>query len=114
MHYIGGTPVGVNLIELALKRDDPRFKLHAYLCDGPCIRPREDMGTMTFTQVFVMRPDGCRYAVIEAVAEPDKFLVVDLYETTYDDRTVYMGPLLTFPTLDAALMSRMLNYDNGL
>lgn len=111
MNYIEETPIGMKLIELALKRGDPRFKLHAYLCDGPCIKPREDMGTMTFTQVFVQRPDSCRYAVIQPASGVDEYLVVDLFETTYDDRAVYMGPHLTFPTLDAALMSRMINYD---
>tara|TARA_R110000868_G_scaffold261331_3_gene519420 strand:+ start:1273 stop:1653 length:381 start_codon:yes stop_codon:yes gene_type:complete len=98
-------------VPLSLKRGDPRFILHTYVCDGPCIRPSTGEGTLTFTQVFVNRPDGCRYAIIQPVSGVDEYLVVDLYETTYDDTSVYMGPRLTFSSLDGAIAARMLNYD---
>jgi hypothetical protein len=102
---------GDDYIRLSLERGDPRFILHRYVCDGPCVKPSPNEGTLTFTQVFISRPDGCRYAIIQPASGVDEYLVVDLYETTYDDTTVFMGSHLTFSTLDGAITARMLNYD---
>ena len=43
----------------------PRYLLKGFVCDGPCTRPSDDLGWSRVAQIFVRRPDKCRYAVVE-------------------------------------------------
>ena len=61
--------------------DQERYRLVGYVCDGTCFKPATGEGTMTYHQVFMQRPDTCRYAVLEQLT-PHHFIVVDMYETT--------------------------------
>ena len=96
---------------------DERYRLVGYVCDGSCFKQHAGEGTMTYHQVFVQRPDTCRYAVLERF-EPSQFLVVDLYETTM--KPLYNGPLATFErgintkiyrSEDAAVAATQLSYE---
>lgn len=99
------------MIELAEVRKDDRFFIRAYICDGPCRKEVEQIGTSTFTEIFIRRPSGCRYAILEPV-DRAFYMVVDMYDTRVDGLKVYMGNNVTYPTLDAAITAPMLSYDS--
>lgn len=58
-----------------------RYRLVGYVCDGSCFKQHTGQGTLTYHQVFMQRPDTCRYAVLEQFT-PHQFIVIDLYDTT--------------------------------
>jgi hypothetical protein len=60
---------------------DDRFKLVCYVCDNSHTIDHNGDGTMTYHQVFLIRPDTCRYAVMQDLTT-HKFVSVDLYHTT--------------------------------
>lgn len=97
------------LIELAEVRKEDRYFIRAYICDGPCRQVVDQIGTSTFAEIFVRRPSGCRYAIVEPV-DRKHYMVVDLYDTRVDGLQVYMGNNTIYPTLDAAIAAPMLNY----
>lgn len=44
-----------------------RYKLECYICGPSCIQPSPFEGWATFSQIFQRRPDGCRFAIAQAV-----------------------------------------------
>lgn len=90
----------------------PRYTLHAYVCGRSCVKWSQHVGQVTFRQIFVERPDGCRYAVASDV--PERVVVWDLYETTM---TLKYGPAEPNPVhqgddVDAAVMATAMMYDD--
>jgi hypothetical protein len=45
--------------------EDEHYHLIAYICGHACTKPSPFEGWVTFQQIFVQRPDGCRYAVVQ-------------------------------------------------
>lgn len=100
------------MIELAEVRKEDRYFIRAYICDGPCRQAVDQIGTSTFTEIFIRRPSGCRYAIMEPV-DKSGYMVVDMYDTRIDGLNVFMGNNTVYPTLDAAIAAPMLSYQNN-
>lgn len=94
---------------------DQRYFVHCYVCAGSCARQGANMGYRTFHDVFVMRPDDCRYAVVTPGAGSAVVWLWDLFDTMVDkgghtSRFYPPDPQL-FGTVDAAVMAAILTYD---
>lgn len=100
------------LVELAEVRKEERFFIRAFICDGPCRQVVDQIGTSTFAEIFIRRPSGCRYAVIEPV-DKKHYMVVDMFDTHINGLDVHMGKNTIYPTLDAAIAAPMLNYSHN-
>lgn len=93
---------------------EPRYRLQAYVCADGCVRFFRQDGWMTFGQVFVLNPEGCRFAIVEA--EPERFVVFDMWETQWKKVRGHFVPTPVpvvyreFPTLDAAIAACSLIY----
>lgn len=101
---------------------EPRYMLHAYVCGHGCVRLSQHEGWMTFSRVFIERPDDCRYAVA-TTEPPPKVVVWDLYDHDLLKRVAKrlgqpLAPLLApapireHDDLDAAVMAAQLLYDH--
>jgi hypothetical protein len=92
--------------------------LHAYVCGNACVQPVDNMGTVTFTWLFLHRPADCRYAIVsqwDVKAHADKVLVFDLYETQENiksGRLVTPAPVRVCDSIDAAIMATTLLYED--
>jgi hypothetical protein len=95
---------------------EPRFRLHAYVCGGRCVRKPRSEAWATFSEWFRQRPDFCRYGVFEAT--DGRFGVWDLYEDNVLTSVATFGelrapePLLWAETSDGALMKTVMLYDD--
>jgi len=97
-----------------------QYRLHAYVCGSACVQPVENMGTMTFTMIFVRRPYDCRYAVVSKWSvekHEDEVFVFDLYEA---QEALKGGQHVTPPPpmhkgdcVDAAIMATQLVYQDN-
>ena len=98
--------------------EQERFRLVGYVCDGTCFKPATHDGTMTYHQIFMNRPDTCRYAVMERFS-PNQFIVVDMYESAMTKKqghavlvTFEKGvPPKVYTTEDAAVAATQLSYE---
>lgn len=65
--------------------NNPRGRLIAYVHgDGHLVQHNEAEGTMPFSEVFVKRPDKCRFAILQTWGgEAPTYTVLDLYDTRY-------------------------------
>lgn len=100
-----------------------RFHLHAYVCSGVCVHRMstdDSHPTRNFTQVFVKRPNKCRYAVVGQWTSQQRqvFLVFDLFKVDKvpklgGDELITPEPVLTHDDLDAAIMGTVLLYEEG-
>lgn len=100
------------MVELAEARQADRFFIREYICDGPCRKAVDQIGTSTFAEIFVRRPDKCRYAIVEPV-DRRYYMVIDLYDTRISGLDVFMGNNTVFPTYEAAIAAPMLTYDSN-
>jgi hypothetical protein len=68
---------------------EDRYRLRAFVGSNGDVHHETDMGFSTFGQIYVRRPDKCRYAVAETV--DGNFLAWDLYEAgqSTDGLSVY-------------------------
>lgn len=88
------------------------YLLHAYVCGEGCVKWNDNIGMVTFSRVFVDRPNNCRFAVAEE--KPERVIVWDLYNV---EQTVRSGKLVTpqpfgvHTTVDAAVMATQMLYD---
>lgn len=97
-----------------------RYRLVGYVCDHSCVKLHKGEGTMTFQQIFIARPDSCRYAVMERLDTHD-YVVVDLYSAvveipqrtpTHHYNIVDFDNVLSriYPSEDAAIAATVLSY----
>lgn len=91
-----------------------RMRLIAYVCDGSCVKRQDDEGVSHLRSIYIRRPDGCRWAIVQVL---DMFWAIDLYDCSmdYDEPgerlpTVVYGKHLIFPTEDAAIAAAILTY----
>lgn len=94
-------------------REAPRYFLRAYVCDDGKVRWQPTVGSMEFSTIFVQRPNGCRYALLERITGPNTslYIVADLYDTQRaPDGTLVMGEHRSYPDWDAALAAAVLTY----
>lgn len=85
--------------------------LRAYMCDGGVLHERQDEGASTLFQIFLQRPDDCRYAILEVPS--DGFLSVDLFDlrqSSYHD--LHLGAHTRHETYDAAIVATAIRYSN--
>jgi hypothetical protein len=95
------------------------YKLIAFVCDGGCVkRVKQGYGTRTFRDIYVNRPDNCRYAVAsrwDVVNHRDEVIVWDLYEATtqpsYRDIEA-PAPALIHTNVEAAIAATLLLYED--
>lgn len=97
-------------------RGDEQYRLHAYVCDNSCVQTVDHMGTVSFTHVFVNRPNECRYAVVSqwnTRTHKDDVMVWDMYESQEKLRTGRLVPpenVKIYRSVDAAITATMLTY----
>ena len=84
-----------------------RYVLRAYVCDCGDVKRVNDEGSSTVADIFLRRPDTCKYAIVRF---RDKYLVVDLYELLTDGKDVMIGEHIELPTEDAAIAAAQLKY----
>lgn len=92
-----------------------RFKLRAYVCEAGCVRWQDDYGWSTFSQIYIRRPDDCRYAVAEKGAIMPEFIVWDLFNVmmTPAGELIVPPPMLENWSLEAAVMATQLTYSGA-
>jgi hypothetical protein len=90
---------------------DKHYLLHAYVCGESCVRWSNDIGWVTFSQVYRDRPNNCRFAVAEE--KPDQIIVWDLFDVmqTPSYRLITPEPFGLHTTIDAAVMATQMLYD---
>lgn len=86
-----------------------RVRLLAYICGNNCIRWRCSEGLMLFRDVFTLRPDDCRYAVVEVQG---RIWAIDLYEVLVGALAsdIEIGQYREFDDIDTAIAATMLTY----
>lgn len=93
--------------------------LCAYIGDGGYIEWVNDEGTSTFSQVFVRRPSGCRYAIVKMKST---YASIDMFEglmlpypvsAFLHDKRAEVGVHYHYPTLNTAILATILSYDTG-
>lgn len=84
-----------------------RYTLRAFVCDCGEVRRVNDEGSSTLQDIFIRRPDACRYAIVR---HRDKYLAVDMYELLTDGVDVIIGKHRELPTEDAAIAATQLSY----
>lgn len=93
---------------------EERMILKAYVCGQNCVKWREFEGSSVFDEIYVRRPDDCRYAVVEI---DEQIYVIDLFDTRAEHRggrrLLTRGKTTPYGSLDAAVMATTLGYDNG-
>lgn len=100
-----------------LRKRPGRYQLHAYVCGSACVRASDVDGTVTFMQVFLKRPTGCRYAIVSEwdVADScERVLVWDLDDTrmrTGGSRVYPPPPMRVFDDVDQAIMATVMLYE---
>jgi hypothetical protein len=66
-------------------------------------------GYIQFRTIFLNRPSDCRYAVVEVI--PEEYLVIDLFDTQFDNNIFTPGGMRSHPTLNAAILAGILLYE---
>lgn len=87
-----------------------RYHLHAFVCDGGVVHPTADVGYTELGDIFVRRPNRCRYAILEDVRS---FIVADMFDVQWLDKTQFamqLGAHHRHTTYDAAIMAASLTY----
>lgn len=85
----------------------PRFTLHTFVCGPYCTRGVPHEGALTYEQVLLERPVGCRYAVVSD--HNNMVYVWDLYQT---DPTREPDIVFEWLDVDAAVMATMMRYED--
>jgi hypothetical protein len=95
------------------------YKLIAFVCDEGCVkRVKQGYGTRTFRDIYVNRPDDCRYAVAtqwNPVKHEEEVIVWDLYEATTQPlfRDIQAPqPTLIHHSVEAAIAATLLLYED--
>lgn len=99
----------------AAVKHDVRYKLIAYVCGNACIRYADAIGTMDIDRIYIQRPSGCRYAIVEHwVLGATEVLVFDLYEVTWADNlqrhVLPAEPVHRGDCVEAAIMATFMTY----
>lgn len=84
-----------------------RYTLRAFVCDCGDVKRVNDEGSSTLADIFVRRPDTCKYAIVRC---RDKYLAIDMYELLTDGNHVMLGEHIELPTEDAAIAAAQLKY----
>lgn len=66
-------------------------------------------GYVSFHHIFTRRPEGCRYAIVEVI--PEEYLVIDTFDTRYENHIFTAGASHGHPSLDAAIVAGILLYE---
>lgn len=83
-----------------------RYRIIAYVCEGGVIHERREEGSSTFSRVFTMNPDGCRYAV---VSFRDEYHVYDMFDVKMSGHGEFFpGKYHVFSDEDAALTAAVM------
>lgn len=86
----------------------PRMIPRAYIYGPRQIQRLDQEGSSLLSEIFVRRPEGCRYAVVSV---PDgEVWVIDMFTCGYDSKThtVFLGNYTRFTDVDAAIMATMM------
>lgn len=63
----------------------PRGRLIAYVHeDGRLMQHNEQEGTTSFHDVFLRRPDRCRFAILQTWGGDRTYTVLDLYDSCFE------------------------------
>jgi hypothetical protein len=94
-----------------------QYKLLAYVCGRSCVVYPDNIGTVDYTRIFVQRPSGCRYAVVEiwSIAKhAGEVLVFDLYDTLDPggSKLTAPDPVGTYDDVDTAIMATAMLYED--
>lgn len=95
---------------------DPRYTLHAYVCGEGCVNWWPGIGAVSFNNIYVNRPDNCRFAVATGytpLTQGDPVIVWDLYKVEQNSRgqIIVPKPVRTHPDVYSAVMATTMLYD---
>lgn len=94
-----------------MTRED-RYQLHAYVCGEMCVQWSNNEGWSTFRNIYLKRPEDCRYAV--AGTYSGDVITWDLFDARLSASDRILPPEPTrYLDLDAAIMATQLTYNNG-
>lgn len=82
-----------------------RMILKAFVCEHGCVRVINNIGSSTFVDIISLKPDECRYAIVEV---SNGYWILDLLLTDVNNSDAKTE--LTYPTLEAAMMAATLTY----
>jgi hypothetical protein len=94
-----------------------QYTLHAYVCGNACLQTPDVDGTVSFSMIYVKRPDNCRYAIVsryDVDRHDDEVMVWDLFDAWENIRTGDITPpepVRRAASVDAAIMATFLLYD---
>lgn len=83
-----------------------RYTLHTYICGPYCAKNVPHEGAMTYAQVLMERPSGCRYAVVS-----DHTNTVQVWDLYTEARAKEPKVVFEWVDVDAAIMATMMRYD---
>jgi hypothetical protein len=95
-----------------------QFRLHAYVCGNACLQTPDVDGTVSFTMIYMKRPDNCRYAIVSRYSvdkHDDEVMVWDLFDAMENIRTGNIlppDPVRTADSVDAAIMATFMLYED--
>lgn len=94
-----------------------QYKLLAYVCGRSCVVYPDNIGTVDYTRIFIQRPSGCRYAIVEtySVAKHSaEVLVFDLYQTLdpAGSKLAPPDPVGRHDDVDTAVMATAMLYED--
>jgi hypothetical protein len=79
--------------------------LRAYVREDGVVIHHHDYGSVTLHDIFLLRPDMCRYAVAR---DGPKHLCIDMYDCTLENYRVQRCSYKSFDSLEAAIMAASL------
>lgn len=93
---------------------ETRVLPHAYICGNGCVREPSISSWATMTQLYLHRPDGCRFGV--AQLHDDTYGCYDFYSNRFSIKPVHgtdwnATPLWSADNPDALVMKAMALYD---
>lgn len=83
-----------------------RMLLRAYIHEDGSVIDHHDLGTVTIHDIFLLRPDRCRFAIAR---EGIVFLCIDMYDCDVARLKVMSCRHRKFDTLEAAMMAATLS-----
>jgi hypothetical protein len=85
-----------------------RMVPRAYISESEVVHTSA-LGSVPFSEIFVYRPEHCRYAVVQV---GDEYWMTDLFTLVRDPETheLTIGDYWVFPDEDSAIMAAMMIY----
>ena len=97
------------------------YHLHVYVCGAGCVKLSPIDGAATFAQIFQLRPNDCRFAIVQGLGlfvqqMSGPYLCLDMYHDSLLALPLSAPrrappPTWTSDSLDGLIMKAMVFYD---